>query len=191
MSYPRIIGLAGRMGSGKDTAAAFLKSHSYERRAFADALRAEVYERLDAHEDAPEDMTPDIRDAFYRCLQRDIFSKPTADHCRIVLQWWGAWRRSQWESYWIAQVLYRMDPKRLYAVSDVRYANEARAVQLCGGEVWRIDGRGATGGIANHESERLDFPVDRVIRNDGSLAGFNAAVAQSLSRSLKKLRAPV
>lgn len=186
MSALRIIGLAGRMGSGKDTAAIVLKAHGYERKAFADALRCEVYERLDAHSDAPIAMPPMVREAYYKCLQRDIFDKPTKDHARIVLQWWGGWRREQWESYWIAQVLYRMDPERMYAVSDVRYANEARAIQLVGGQVWRIDGRGGTGGIANHESERLDFPVDRVIPNTGSLADFEAAVTQALLDSRAK-----
>lgn len=185
----RLIGFAGGMGSGKDTACAALAQLGYARRAFADKLRVEVYDAIESGYE-PDEMPDHIRLALHKCYLRDIFTKPTPDCARIVLQWWGAWRRSRWDAYWISPVFYELSPQGRYAFSDIRYANEAQTIQRCGGVVLKLEGRGGHGGIAGHESELIDFPCDGVIRNDGTLAQFESAVLQVALRLNSTSSAP-
>ncbi len=180
MKYPKIIGLAGLMGSGKDTAALILNPLGYDRRSFADMLRVEVHDAVD-HDKLPSDAPEAIRLAFYQSHLRDVFLKPTPDHMRILLQWCGEFKRSQWTDYWVTRLFYQLNPESSYVLSDVRYANEAAAVRMAGGEVWLIEGRSTEGGIANHASERIDFPVDRVIRNDSTIEQLAVNLNQALS----------
>ncbi len=46
MSYPKLIGLTGFAGSGKDLTAALLKMVGYTRFGFADAMKLELYDKI-------------------------------------------------------------------------------------------------------------------------------------------------
>lgn len=178
MNHLPIIGLAGRMSSGKDTAAAYLQRHGYERAAFADGVRYEVLEAMQAG-DVPDAANWEIRQAFGLSKPQMVYAKPTNDEVRKILQWWGTeYRRAGDPDYWIDRLAQRVDMTKDWVISDVRFENEANFIRACGGEVWRIDrvfphsGGFQVGtsepGFRGHSSERVQFPVDRVIVNDGS-----------------------
>lgn len=176
MNHLPIIGLAGQMESGKDTAAGYLKRHGYDRIAFADALREEVLAAVQKRE-IPEAANWEIRLALDSVKPSMVYSKPTDDNMRKILQWWGTeYRRAQDQDYWIKRLIERMDITKDWVISDVRFPNEAEFVRNCGGEVWLIERayKHASGfrvgpsepGFRGHASERLHFKVDRTIPND-------------------------
>lgn len=175
-----IIGLSGDYECGKDTAANFLGCFSYQRAAFADELRREVFDVID-HSTEPKNMPVEIQEAWSHCLLMHVWAKPTTPHMRTLLEWWGEYRRGQNPDYWVDKLYRSIDPMQDCAISDVRYANEAAFVKRLGGEVWRITGRGGgNDGIKNHPSKALDFPFDRVIDNSGSIDHFRRKVEKTL-----------
>lgn len=150
----KVIGLCGKMGSGKDTAAEILAArYGYQRVAFADGVREEAAET-------------------FPHLKEEIWAKPTSKRIRILLQWWGTeYRRAQDELYWIKRLSRQMTFRGRYVVSDVRFKNEADAIKSAGGEVWLIHGR-ETGevGVDGHLSERLlDIEPDRRLDNSKTI----------------------
>jgi hypothetical protein len=198
MKHLPIIGLAGRMESGKDAAANYLRRHSFSRAAFADEVRREVAHALLINTLPNTAATAEIRGTFAACNVRMVYAKPTADPMRKLLQWWGTeYRRAADPRYWISKLERKLDYSQDWVISDVRYANEAEWVRQNGGEVWRIDrslpvGPGihtsldrAEQGFRGHASERLMFPVDRVISNLGGLQDL----AEALSDAYYKAKA--
>jgi hypothetical protein len=61
-------------------------------------------------------------------------------------------------------------PEDKIVFSDVRYPNEAYAIQRAGGQVWRIN-RHNHSAVNSHKSERAmdNFSFKHVIYNDGTL----------------------
>jgi len=161
VKLPKIIGLTGKMGAGKDTAGEYLvKTYGYVRRAFADGVREEASEKF------PE-------------LDREIWTKPTSKRARILLQWWGTeYRREQDPQYWVKRLVGGLNPSRRYVITDVRFPNEATALTLLGGEVWRVEGRESENvGVDKHASERIeDITVSRVLDNSQSRRDLYTAI---------------
>lgn len=127
---PRIIGLIGRAGAGKDTAADLLIPHGYVKCAFADPLRAavsaitgwppatyldrETKERVDpAWGVSPREFLQKFGTEVGRALRQDLW-----------LQAFDAW-------------LTRTGARRV-VVPDVRFPNEAEHIEKLGGELWVI-----------------------------------------------------
>lgn len=156
----RIIGLCGRMGSGKDTVGKILNGYGYERRAFADGVREEASLAF------PE-------------LEDEIWAKPTSQRIRILLQWWGTeYRRHQSERYWLDYLGRRLGNDDKYVITDVRFLNEAHFIRNIGGEIWKISGRQSAGiGIDKHSSELVDvIAADWEILNVGSRQNLQEVV---------------
>src|SRR6266705_2754477 len=134
-TFPKIIGLAGQMGSGKDTAAAYLVDiYKYTRVAFADGVREEV--------------TEDLRRCSDGIPLEEVYAKPTTPRMRAILQRWGTeYRRAQDTDYWVKYASQKMKALQdqakgaaAFAVSDVRFPNEAAMIREQGGVVWLIAG---------------------------------------------------
>lgn len=182
-----IIGLAGPIGSGKDTVAAILVKRGYTRRAFADALKMEVDIAINADQRLPDDCPVTIAELG---RARDPWVKPTQPRMRALLQWWGTeYRRGADPDYWVKRLLsdVRMLNGTSFAISDVRFPNEADAIRSLGGEVWMLSGRTTgNGGIQGHASERFDFEPDRVLDNSGSLDDLEEAITECLTCSLAR-----
>jgi hypothetical protein len=183
---PRVIGLAGRMGAGKDTVAALLRMRGYERIAFADALKAEVVAAIESRS-FPEILWkehPDIAAIIHTgaATPESVTTRPYLSWMRVLLQWWGTeYRRTQDPLYWIQRLAESVHSEH-YSVSDVRFANEAGFIQSIGGEVWLVHGRTTSGGIEGHASEALTGVVpDKTIDNSGSLYDLAVAVTGALS----------
>jgi len=167
-----IVGIAGKMGSGKDSVASFLHStRGYTVVRFADALKAAccaIYGwRLEDLENLEFKMTVD---PFWGTTPRVILQKFGTEACRNVLD----------KQIWVKCLERRIrDSKaKRFVIPDVRFINEAQAVKDWGGSLIRVERPGyippgLTPEQAGHTSEtELDAFTDwsAGIMNDGDLS---------------------
>ncbi|WP_367847033.1 hypothetical protein [Rhodoferax sp. WC2427] len=198
--YPRIIGLTGLMGSGKDTIAEILrKQRNYVPVAFADPLRQEIMDAFGipievlTDRATKEAATPQL--ALSRCRDFDFeacminYNKtPLLDMTlprspRWIMQRWGTeYRRAQDPHYWTKAMNRRLShlsqQGQCIAVTDVRFMNEALLVREHGGYIWQVN-RGftiATPGAHKSETDGGQFWPDRTIDNSGDLAQLQSRV---------------
>lgn len=186
-----IIGLTGRAGSGKNTAAARLKAvHGFMELALADPL----YDMAAAMLDTPRD----------RLMDRAAKEKPIdwlGRSPRELLQLLGTefGRTILGQEVWVSHLFRRMD--RIvaamqsyyrstatvdFAVTDVRFDNEAAAILARGGVVWRVVRPEADRRAVSHSSESgvAGNLVTTTIENSGDIDALNAAVDAAI-RSLQ------
>lgn len=63
---------------------------------------------------------------------------------RQIMQWWGTeYRRAQSPRYWTEQLMkrltyYRREGETRFAVTDVRFDNEAHALRMAGAVLWQV-----------------------------------------------------
>ena len=127
-----IIGISGKMGTGKTTLANHLVELCGGRRvSFADALREEVADIFCLPLEA---MT--LRDCKEHMLVPVGFNPMSL---RQLLQWWGALRRVSDDCYWVDITMSMVAKDELVIIDDVRYYNEACAIKAAGGQVIRLD----------------------------------------------------
>lgn len=183
-SLPMLIGISGSMGSGKDTAAAFLVAqHGYGRVAFGDAVREESATAI-RFGALPYEMPAALRLALADCGETEVHAKPTSSRVRSLLQWWGTeYRRAQDGAYWVKRAGRKVEPIRRYVFSDVRFANEAAWIRSLGGKIWKITGRASgESGFEGHVSEMLiDVAPDWVIDNSGSIEDLSREITVALN----------
>jgi len=120
-----LIGICGKMGSGKDTLFLSLLRQSYwYRYAFADKLK-------------------EICTGLFRLKKR-------SEREREILQKVGAFMRSLDKDVWVTYLMdyitrqMRLAPDRNLCITDVRYPNEAEAVLNAGGIIFVLDADQAT-----------------------------------------------
>jgi hypothetical protein len=176
-----LIGFTGYARSGKDSAGQALLDVGWERRSFADRLR-EFLLALDPIVawscGAPVRVSDVIGDIGWE-RAKDSFPE-----IRSLLQRCGtdAGRKVLGEDVWVGATLRDLDPARAVVVTDVRFPNEARAIQAAGGLVVRITRPGVgpatapDGSVHVSETSMDDFPVDAVIRNGSTLASLRMSV---------------
>jgi len=171
----KYIGLTGKAGSGKDYVENYLRELIMsmrgwtERIAFADGVREEVSTQVLAALGYETQTFGDVTD----------WQKPYTIEQRRLLQWWGTdFRRKQDPDYWVkygmskaVELATRTMPTAV-VFTDVRFANEAKAIQELGGQVFEVIApdsvrRERTGGVEtpSHASEDMDFEVDGLILN--------------------------
>lgn len=168
-SAPRLVGLSGFAGAGKDSlAAALAAEHGYQRVAFADRVKALAVALDPALAARVEAGTP----------LDELKAEPAV---RRWLQDVGyAVRQVLGEDVWVRAALDRLDPRGRYAITDVRFENELAAVRAQAGVVVRIE-RPGVGPANGHPSEmeladRHDW--DLVVDNAGGLDDLAAAADQ-------------
>lgn len=187
MSAPIIVGISGKLKSGKDAIAARLMEHwDFKRLAFADALKEEVLARLpltllaihnlSMHRGEPLPCTYSQRSECIRSMVYDV--KPAG--VRELLQEYGTGvRRADDDAYWTKRWSERAAAIHTpLVVPDVRFPNECEAIAQLGGVLWRVM-RPGTEREREHESETLLDGWrwwDHVIVNDGTLADLNVKV---------------
>jgi len=167
-----VIGLSGKMGSGKDEVyricTELLRGDRIKRFAFGDEVKAEVASVLNLS-------------VKYVDQRKQLF--------RPILQWWGTEYRRQLfgPTYWIDKMRDQLtDPSKSgwAIVTDVRFENEAELIQDIGGYMVRVDRPGfcMCEKTADHPSETdLDFyDFDYVIRNNGELDDLKPAVGEMI-----------
>lgn len=163
------IGLTGRAGSGKDTAAKYLaQEYGLVPMALADPIKR-VVERLHP-EWSPEQIwgrykdVPDERGLSTRALCQELGSAGR----RVHEDYW-LWQAEREVQMWREEVLpVTFARVRGIVWTDVRYANEARWIRQQGGEVVRIVRREAKA-VRDHESEHgiPEELIDHTIPNNG------------------------
>lgn len=182
----RLLGLMGLAGAGKDTVAdTLLTLAPMDRRAFADALRAEIAEAFGV--DARILLDRLLREqplhslGIHRCSDpgfgayaHDLVGEARVSPRRIMRRW-GDWRRSQRPDYWIeraeaARVAAVFDGHRAQLWTDVRYPNEADWIRRRGGMLWRIVRPGLQQD-RTHDSETAadHIAADALIVNDSTI----------------------
>ena len=196
-----LIGLTGAAGAGKDSAAQVLCSAGWFSVALADALRIEAAAAwwLDpraftdrATKDSPlyslaagHGVLHAASTAWlhYCAVQGWPLMEPRSP--RWVLQQWGSWRRDSDPQHWIKHVQVWISTQWRagitdLVVTDVRYANEARAIEALGGHIVRVLRPGLQplpDDTRSHASEgHTALPVTAEIHNTGDLRQLSAEV---------------
>lgn len=179
-----IIGLSGYSQSGKDTVATFLKPHGFARMAFADKVRDALY-ALNPVIGLSRTTKGPIRVAELVDGSGWDATKKTPE-VRLLLQRLGTevGREILGQNVWVQAVFSAMNlsDEHRYVITDVRFTNEALAIQEQGGKLWRID-RPSTGpatapdgSVHRSETELDDWKFDVRITNDGSLTDLKGRV---------------
>jgi hypothetical protein len=164
-----IVGLSGYARSGKNTVGDVLVNRfGYTQKAFADPLRQAVL-----------NLNPIVHEAHGMGAMRvaDVVSefgwdraKEIYPEVRVLLQRMGTevGRKLFGEDFWVLAAFKDVCPKAVF--TDVRFPNEANAIKLLGGTVWRIE-RPGYAPVNTHPSETAldDWCFDEVIQNSGNL----------------------
>lgn len=181
----KLIGLSGRKRSGKDSIGQYLeREHGYTIDYFAKPLKEAVrniFHWSKAHTDGPMDKSePDLKEAV-----DEFWGKSP----RLVMQLFGTEVGRQIDvEVWVKSLQLRvqqgLDSGAVkYAITDVRFENEAEIIKKLGGEVWRVERPGLPASGDLHPSETsLDSyqHFDHVIVNDGTLDDLYRKVSAAL-----------
>lgn len=165
-SAPRLVGISGFAGAGKDSVALQLaERHGYERVAFADKVKALAVALDPTLAAQVEAGTP----------LDELKGEPSV---RRWLQDVGlAVRKVLDEDVWVRVAIDDLDPRGRYVITDMRFSNELAAIRARGGIAVRIE-RPGVGPANDHPSEleladRDDW--DLVVVNDGGLFDLGEA----------------
>ena len=172
----RIIGLAGRAGSGKSTVAGMIPGAAVLQ--LADPL----YAALAAMLGVPENL---VRQRDFKERALPWLGKSPRQLLQTLGTEWG--RDSVRDDIWIQLLGRRIEGLAregvaVAVVADVRFENESTRLRLWGGEVWHVV-RPSAPGCAAHSSE-AGVPVaagDPVLINGGTLDELAAAVSEHFS----------
>ncbi len=181
---PRIIGLCGDIGSGKDTVAEHLvQMHGYTRLGFADKLKqvaADVYGLDRQVWGSQEDKAAPIPHVL------DASGEPRT--ARSILEWLGTegFRTispDTWTNYAMRQVDSRSHAR--WVIPDVRFRNEFAAIRERDGLVWEVVKVGGPDhGQTGHRSdlEWRSVPRDNIVAaRFGDMDGLHRAVDLALA----------
>jgi hypothetical protein len=178
---PLLVGIAGRAGSGKSTAADYLEAaYDFQPMAWAEPIK-DLLEQLfldrgidHAHLHEPHLKTEPIA-AMYGLSARQLMQRA------------GDWGRSIDADYWVHQLAHRMGMAAArpcdwhpihdrIVIADVRYSNEAQWIVEAGGVIVRLH-RDQAGPAGTHSSEsqvdQLAVHVD-LVNNGPTLTGLHA-----------------
>lgn len=169
----KIIGLAGKAGSGKDfvylTIDRALHAHQAVRRmAFADRVKVEI-----------EEVTNQGRNMI------PLWTKPYSYEVRELLKWWGTdFRRAEDIDHWVTKSIptferLKQEGADVVCVTDVRFQNEVNFIHRMGGVVFEIVAKDYVRSerlnisedeqrhLGTHATERIDLQhLDGVIDNN-------------------------
>jgi len=198
-SLPRLIGIGGASGSGKDVVASYLvEHHGYTRLGFADALKQEVIKKfrgtLIVHLfDVGWIYPSDPPDTVQQALQEIVWRHRTP-LVRCLLQEMGTnVRRADDPGYWVtrwSRQWHQIKASVRVVVPDVRFENECSVIREQGGILIRAvrPAHCEPELIHTHVSEHLatsDGMWDLTLHNTGTLKEFQALIAVELLSKMK------
>ena len=167
----RLIGFAGRKGSGKDTCAAVLVDYSgFERFAFADCMKCICKGLFDLTDEQLHGHSKDEPDDRYGHSPRQLLQMFGADFIRDMVS----------KDFWVEKfrkfMSERLDDDPPIVVSDVRFQNEVDVIRELGGKVYLINRR-AAGAADLHRSEDVESlqNIAGSINNSWSLGDLQEA----------------
>lgn len=180
MSIPYIVGMAGKAGSGKDTAAEYIsealraRSRKTASFAFADPIRtmllalgvpiAAMVERK-----KKELPMPEFGGASYRQMAQTLGTE------------WG--RGCMGNSFWVSRMASRVEheqqraPLDFILITDVRFPNEADWIRSQGGVVVQVE-RPSAKPVRDHVSEVVALKSDHLLSNDADLQNLRSRCGQ-------------
>ena len=168
-----IIGLIGKAGSGKSTAARILCT------------------RLNATEVSLADPIKRIARDLFGFTERQLWGPSECRNAvdgrfgaltpRHALQTLGSWGREMHEGIWVDAALRLAAQHSVAVIPDVRYHNEAAAIHAKGGCLIRIvrPGAGLEGGAGQHPSELAQETIrsDAEVLNNGTIEDLRVRLA--------------
>lgn len=190
-----IIGFAGQKRSGKDTAARALTNTAtagrhWRRYAYADKLKAAI-RALDPLVASDQPPTGPERLSVLFQMGWDwetLKNSPWNEGARELLMRGGTemGRETISPDVWIipTEQQWIRDGRPPAVVTDVRFGNEASWVQRRGGIVIEIRRTETYDPNPSHASEVIDFPVDHVIFNDGTIDELHTSVRDIVAEFL-------
>lgn len=175
MTPPALIGLIGKKRSGKDTAARFLvQDHGFVRYAFADPLKAaalHVDPWIYSHGD------------YYRlseviAARGENRAKELAEVRRVWQDLGVAMREHVDPDVWLNATMRKvLAEDRPVVLTDVRFPNEADAIEAAGGLLVRVVRASAPTDDAHVSETALDGrECGATLVNDGTVEALRAAV---------------
>lgn len=179
-----LIGLAGRKGAGKDTAATLIQEHmrDWERIAYADPIRAALSAMLDGL-DYGAYLTPERKEMPIPGL----FGHTARSLSQTLGTEWG--RDCVHPDLWVSIAMRQVEIASQcgapgVVITDVRFPNEAQAIRSRGGRVWWIEPAGRLDFPADHhrsESGLTVHDIDRCIPNDTDIGDLGLRLLQALA----------
>jgi len=169
MQNRKIIGIAGKARSGKDTIASILLENGYQRFGFADILKETIATMFGWDERHKNGELKDVVDPAWGFSPRRAF------------QLFGTeFGRGLDENLWITLANRKLGYGK-WVVSDVRFENEAKFIRENGALIHVI--RDDVVKVEEHSSEAGVFPEkeDYVIENNGSLQDLRKESKRVLS----------
>ena len=177
------IGFTGKMMSGKDTCAEFLKNSILKYKgnnfivnklAFADSLKEICmnYLGLTKHQCYDQEGKQEFN-SFWGMTNREILQRVGTEAMRT------GFHPDVWAKITDLKLKKMVDDGEFFIVTDIRFPNEAQVIHDNGGLVVEIIRPGTIGnGISNHASEQK-LPsklIDKSILNDGSLQQLQLSI---------------
>ncbi len=161
----RLVGLTGRIGSGKTAAAQILGRHGFRRLAFADPLKRMLQVLLSAgHPTVLPLPDKDSKPAM-------LGGKTVRQALQSLGTEWGRGMVSKdlWTDCARQAIAINVDNDGCVVIDDVRFDNEAQMIRDAGGVIIEISRSGVP--VDTHSSENGVYPdlIDKVILNDGTL----------------------
>lgn len=192
-----LIGLHGRLRSGKDTACGFILDWAHEqgreakREAFADRLKLSAARALGF--DQPDDEAIELMNALKETGAIEVWMSghvPQVITGRKYLQLYGteAHREIFDTDFWVNAVLPRSaggEFDGILVITDVRFPNEAERIRDLGGEVWEIVRD--TGRDQDSHASEVRLPeemIDLKIDNNKSLDHLRDVVTSLMERKV-------
>lgn len=182
----RTLGLTGYAGSGKDTAAQALLDSGWERRAFADAVKAGllgVDPVVSAEDVSYVDGCSNVElvhlSEIIEAMGWD-FAKRAYPEVRRLLQAYGTegGRHVHGSDCWIKAARASMLNGVDYVFTDARFPNEVEMIHQAGGVVVRIDRTGVEAVNAHVSDDIGGLPVDLVIVNNGTVEDLHTRMLE-------------
>ncbi|MGH6627622.1 MAG: deoxynucleotide monophosphate kinase [Burkholderiaceae bacterium] len=177
---PRLIGLTGYAGTGKDSVRAALEhEHGFTGLAFAEPMRGMLRELLTS-----SGIGADWMDE--RALKEAVIPALGVSYRHLAQTLGTEWGRALHPDFWLriagSFIADRMGAgATCFVVSDVRFVNEAGWVRAHGGAIWRVH-RPSAAPVRAHQSEAEvdDIRPDWTLHNTGSLADLRELVGEAL-----------
>lgn len=166
-----IIGLSGKIGSGKDTAAELIeKQYIYKHKKISDSLYKIV-----------SNLTGSDVDYLKSRKGKSSKAQPFDMTVRELLQNIGMKMREIDEDFWL-KLLFHNSGKENIVISDVRFKNEADYIKNNNGILVRLEGNPTDikirDNIKNHISEvdLDDYEFDHIIKNNGTIEDLKKSI---------------